>query len=121
MRGKGDVEDTLGCCSGACGGECASTCAHFVLVTCAAATASKKCTATTRHVRLRSQGTFSYQSLSGDWAIAQWVREHGAVVTRFDIMDDFKAFFADSANAGRVYKPKPGAKLVELHAVIIIG
>ena len=42
-------------------------------------------------------------------------------VSRFDLMDDFKDFFSDPANRRKVYKPKPGAKLVETHAVAIVG
>ena len=46
---------------------------------------------------------------------------HSSQVSRFDVMDDFKDFFSDSANRRKIYSPKPGAQLVETHAVTIVG
>ncbi|KAI8475768.1 MAG: hypothetical protein J3K34DRAFT_456135 [Monoraphidium minutum] len=68
-----------------------------------------------------AQGVFSFQPLVEQWVMEAHIREHGAVVSRFDIMDDFKDFFADPKNAKKVYTPKPGAKMVEPHAVTIVG
>ncbi|KAI8464743.1 MAG: hypothetical protein J3K34DRAFT_105024 [Monoraphidium minutum] len=70
---------------------------------------------------LAAAGGFSYQGVADEWTICQAIRESGAVVSRFDIMSDFREFFADPARSQDVYRPKPGAKVVETHAVIIIG
>lgn len=45
----------------------------------------------------------------------------GAIVTSFDILDDFKAFSNKSGNAKAVYAPAKGAELSEMHAVAIVG
>jgi hypothetical protein len=37
------------------------------------------------------------------------------VVSRFDIMSDFKAFFSDPSKANAIYRAKPGATLAETH------
>ncbi|KIZ06644.1 hypothetical protein MNEG_1312 [Monoraphidium neglectum] len=42
-------------------------------------------------------------------------------VTRFDIYSDFKIFFANNANIGAVYRPAPGSKFVEGHAITLVG
>jgi hypothetical protein len=86
------------------------------------------CTTTDEEMRtaarvhtLAAQGTFAYQSLFEEWAIAKHIREYGAVISRFDLYDDFKKFFADPKNAKAVYKPSKGAKFQETHAVVIVG
>ncbi|KAI8477344.1 MAG: hypothetical protein J3K34DRAFT_291 [Monoraphidium minutum] len=70
---------------------------------------------------LASQGVFTYEGLPNSWAICQHIRRNGAVLSRFDIMSDFEAFFKDPKNADKVYKPVPSATLKETHAVAIIG
>jgi cathepsin B len=45
----------------------------------------------------------------------------GAVVTSFEVMDDFRAFFSRSSNAKAVYAPKANSKFKEWHAVTIVG
>ncbi|KAI8475767.1 MAG: hypothetical protein J3K34DRAFT_456134 [Monoraphidium minutum] len=85
------------------------------------ARAGAKGRAVARQHEVASLGTFTFQSLTAEPAIAAHIREHGAVVSRFDLMDDFEAFFKDPKNAKKVYTPKPGAKLVETHAVTVVG
>lgn len=40
-------------------------------------------------------------------------------VTRFDIHDDFEEFLKNARNKGKVYKPSPGAKVVELVGILL--
>eukprot|EP00877_Chromochloris_zofingiensis_P009169 jgi/Chrzof1/4505/Cz14g16010.t1 len=65
-------------------------------------------------------GQFSARQLVYSWDVQQHIRQYGAVVTRIDIFDDFRDFFAKSPKG--IYKgPKPGAQLMENHAVVLIG
>jgi hypothetical protein len=67
-------------------------------------------------------GTWRAARLPGGAAAQQHILRHGAAVTRFEVHDDFAPFFA--AGAGRrgvVYSPAPGAKVVEHHAVLLVG
>jgi len=41
--------------------------------------------------------------------------------TPTSLLQDFKDFFANPANVGRVYSPQSGARVVETHAVMIFG
>eukprot|EP00878_Enallax_costatus_P028282 GHUV01030534.1.p1 GENE.GHUV01030534.1~~GHUV01030534.1.p1 ORF type:complete len:437 (+),score=68.02 GHUV01030534.1:910-2220(+) len=68
-----------------------------------------------------NQGSFSSGQITVTWQAQRHIRQYGAVVTRFDIYDDFRPFFSNFANMGAVYKPRPGAKPVEGHAVVLVG
>jgi C1A family cysteine protease len=61
-------------------------------------------------------------TLSGEGAEAQeHIRLYGAVVTGFEVYDDFKLFFANPANKYAVYSPKKGATFAFNHAVVLVG
>jgi hypothetical protein len=68
-------------------------------------------------------GAWDYRPLQQLWEVQAWIREHGAVVTRMDLMSDFQPFFAAGAGAGggEVYEPGPGAKALGAHAVLLVG
>lgn len=70
---------------------------------------------------LATQGTFDYRPISELWQAQRHIRQYGAVVSRFDIYTDFKAFFRDSDNRDKVYAPKRGAQVQEPHAVALVG
>uniref|UniRef100_A0A383VXT3 LysM domain-containing protein n=1 Tax=Tetradesmus obliquus TaxID=3088 RepID=A0A383VXT3_TETOB len=70
---------------------------------------------------LISKGSFVRVPVGDDWDAQRAIRESGAIVTSFDILDDFKAFSNKSGNAKAVYAPAKGAELSEMHAVAIVG
>ncbi|KAI8468503.1 MAG: hypothetical protein J3K34DRAFT_459838 [Monoraphidium minutum] len=71
--------------------------------------------------RVPSLGYYQYKPINRLWMAQRHIRDWGSVVTRFDIHDDFEEFLKNARNKGKVYKPSPGAKVVELHAVVVIG
>eukprot|EP00878_Enallax_costatus_P032916 GHUV01036258.1.p2 GENE.GHUV01036258.1~~GHUV01036258.1.p2 ORF type:complete len:130 (-),score=24.40 GHUV01036258.1:43-432(-) len=68
-----------------------------------------------------SQGGFASFQITSIWEAQRYIRQYGSVVTRFDILDDFRPFFSTYANAQAIYRPKPSAKYVEGHAVVLVG
>ena len=40
---------------------------------------------------------------------------------RFDIFDDLRPYFQDYSHTDSVYSPRPGAKLLEAHALLLVG
>ncbi|WIA17476.1 hypothetical protein OEZ85_014315 [Tetradesmus obliquus] len=67
------------------------------------------------------RGKFSSQMITSVWKAQQHIRQHGAVVSRFDLYSDFRSFFADKRNAQAVYRPSPGAYFKEYHAITLVG
>ena len=76
------------------------------------------CASTNKYV---SQGTFTYGRVSDVWQAQKYIRLYGAIVTSFDILDDFIPFFKQFDNSKKVYTPRQGAKLSEAHAVVLVG
>ncbi|KIY96366.1 hypothetical protein MNEG_11597 [Monoraphidium neglectum] len=70
---------------------------------------------------LASKGSFSYVPITQLWKAQQHIRQYEAVVTRFDLYSDFKTFFADYKNVEAVYRPSPGSKITEGHAITLVG
>ncbi|KAF6249804.1 hypothetical protein COO60DRAFT_928868 [Scenedesmus sp. NREL 46B-D3] len=67
------------------------------------------------------RGKFSSQQITSLWK-AQWhIRQHGAVVARFDVYSDFDSFFADKRNAQAVYRPSASAERQFYHAITLVG
>lgn len=85
------------------------------------ASASTKCPFTDKS---RPWLKCSYKSLSTFWQIQQHVRNHGAVVTRMIVYDDFKNNFQPSGRPHTAYPPYTvgdRAKKLYGHAVAIVG
>jgi len=70
---------------------------------------------------ISSQGSFSSMSIKQIWKAQQQIRQHGGVVTRFDMFDDFKPFFAIPGNARSVYSPSNNTQPQQTHAVFVVG
>ncbi|KAI8464966.1 MAG: hypothetical protein J3K34DRAFT_100057 [Monoraphidium minutum] len=72
---------------------------------------------------LAVKGAFDYVPIAQLWTPQKFIRERGAVVTRFNIYSDFKPFFRDPRNKGNVYRPFPGPGNVveEQHAIALVG
>ncbi|GBF98856.1 hypothetical protein Rsub_11460 [Raphidocelis subcapitata] len=69
-------------------------------------------------------GRWSAKPLAAAWDVQRHIRAHGAVVTRFDIYNDFAPFFANASargDGGAVYAPGPAAALQAHHAVALVG
>lgn len=62
---------------------------------------------------------FTYEALSSFQAIQQAIRRNGGVLTRMTLFDDTRA--AVAANPAGVYRPGPGARKQEGHAVVLTG
>ncbi|KAF6245552.1 hypothetical protein COO60DRAFT_36762 [Scenedesmus sp. NREL 46B-D3] len=54
-------------------------------------------------------------------ACGRHIRQHGAVVARFDVYSDFDSFFADKRNAQAVYRPSASAYFQFYHAITLVG
>eukprot|EP00878_Enallax_costatus_P015768 GHUV01016523.1.p1 GENE.GHUV01016523.1~~GHUV01016523.1.p1 ORF type:complete len:273 (+),score=50.77 GHUV01016523.1:623-1441(+) len=67
------------------------------------------------------QGQFSSKQISSIPSAQQHIRQYGGVITRFDVYDDFRAFFANATNAKQVYRPKRSSNLAFGHAVVLVG
>eukprot|EP00878_Enallax_costatus_P027991 GHUV01030184.1.p1 GENE.GHUV01030184.1~~GHUV01030184.1.p1 ORF type:complete len:224 (+),score=32.53 GHUV01030184.1:1008-1679(+) len=67
------------------------------------------------------QGQFSFKQVSSVSAAQQHIRQYGGVVSRFDVYDDFRAFFANATNAKQVYRPNRSSQLAFGHAVVLVG
>ena len=64
--------------------------------------------------------TFRYQQLSEVWDIQRHIRDHGAIITRIDVYEDFEPFF--KGNPKSVYPGhKAGAKFLFAHAIVLVG
>ena len=70
---------------------------------------------------LASQGQFRSVALDATWRAQEHIRIYGGVITRFDILSDFRRVFLNQANKMKVYSPQAGAALVEQHAVLLVG
>jgi hypothetical protein len=67
-----------------------------------------------------TDGKFQYQQLSEVWDIQRHIRDHGAVITRIDIYDDFEPFFKQSPKG--VYPGhRPNATFRFAHAIVLVG
>jgi len=68
-----------------------------------------------------SQGRWGAQQVTTVWEAQRYIRQYGAVVTSFQIMNDLRSFFDKPGNAKKVYSPSAGAKPQENHAVVLVG
>lgn len=68
-----------------------------------------------------SQGSFASAPVTLLWRAQRHIRQFGGIVTRFDIHDDFRPFFASPDSAQKVYSPRKDAKFVASHAVLVVG
>ncbi|WIA42784.1 hypothetical protein OEZ86_008723 [Tetradesmus obliquus] len=67
------------------------------------------------------RGKFSSQMITSVWKAQQHIRQHGAVVSRFDVYSDFNSFFNDKRYAQAVYRPSANATFREYHAITLVG
>jgi len=68
-----------------------------------------------------NRGSIDAKMINYDYEAQAHILRYGAIVSRFDIYNDFKTFFDDPANAKKVYMPNPRAKFVNGHAVVLVG
>eukprot|EP00878_Enallax_costatus_P028846 GHUV01031196.1.p1 GENE.GHUV01031196.1~~GHUV01031196.1.p1 ORF type:complete len:351 (+),score=28.36 GHUV01031196.1:1324-2376(+) len=66
-------------------------------------------------------GRFTSLRLPSVLAAQEHIRQYGSVVSKFDVYDDFRGFFSIPANAKKIYKPGPKAKIQYGHAVAVVG
>ncbi|KAF6264603.1 hypothetical protein COO60DRAFT_73096 [Scenedesmus sp. NREL 46B-D3] len=79
---------------------------------------SGSCSSPSQHA---GKGQFTARQITSKWDAQRHIRQHGAVVSRFEVMSDFAAFFADKRNAQAVYRPKAGAQRMWAHAIVLVG
>ncbi|KIZ07750.1 hypothetical protein MNEG_0195 [Monoraphidium neglectum] len=65
-------------------------------------------------------GKFEYVQLNSPWEVQEHLRNWGGVVTRLDIYDDLRPFFAKNPK-GSYNGPAPNATFIEGHAVLLVG
>lgn len=65
----------------------------------------------------------TFRALSSFWQIQQSIRQHGAVVTRITIYDDFPTFFDPSRTGleNEIYTRRANAAKLYGHAAAIVG
>jgi len=68
-----------------------------------------------------SQGKFGAVPVSNVWEAQRYIRQYGAIVTSFQIMNDLRSFFSKPGNAQKVYSPSANATAEENHAVVLVG
>lgn len=73
------------------------------------------CTTTNPFV---AQGKLRVTKLGSIWQAQRHILQYGSVASRFDVHDDLQPFYADKANARKVYRKTDGAKLLFAHAVV---
>lgn len=65
--------------------------------------------------------TLSFKQITSIPAAQLHIRQHGGVISRFDVYTDFRSFFSNSSNAKQIYAPSAGTQLVFEHAVVLVG
>eukprot|EP00775_Hariotina_reticulata_P009297 gene9297-9462_t len=68
-----------------------------------------------------AMGKVEHRPITAAWKAQRHIREFGGIISKFQVFDDFKAFFEDYSNALKVYKPNSGAQFSFNHAVFVVG